>query len=73
MSHILSLPPELVLQIILLLPRKDLRSFSLVSSAARQLVLPSLFCQVSVSHGAESIKEAYDELNNAVEIKRVIR
>jgi hypothetical protein len=74
-AHLLSLPPEVFSQVTILLSRKDLRALSLLSSAARQLVLPSLFCKVHLREGAaERMKEACDELNDAgSEIKHAIK
>src|SRR5882762_3418639 len=66
MSQLLSLPPELVSEVTThLVVLEDLKAFSLVSSAARQLVLRSIFCNIRISPVNRSIKEAYDELNSA--------
>jgi hypothetical protein len=67
MSQVLSLPTELVWKIAIFLPLKDLRAFSLTSSAARQLVIPSLFHNVRLPLARSRTPEkACDELNSAV-------
>jgi hypothetical protein len=48
-SHLLSLPPELISNVIIFLPRKDLLTFSLLSSAARLVVLGPLFRKVNLT------------------------
>ncbi|KIM90817.1 hypothetical protein PILCRDRAFT_1065 [Piloderma croceum F 1598] len=76
MSHLLSLPPELISEITVRLAYKDLKALSVVSFTTRQLVLPSLFRSVlwNISSGSQCIKEAHDEVNNAgTKIKHVIQ
>jgi hypothetical protein len=75
MSHLLSLPPELISEITVRLACKDLKALSLVSFTTRQLVLPSLFRNVRITRrSSQSIKEAYDEMNTAgTNIKHLIQ
>ena len=75
MSHLLSLPPELLSEVIVYLTCKDLKAPSLVSLTTRQFVLPSLFRNVHITRGSsQSIKKAYDEMNDAgTNIKHVIQ
>jgi hypothetical protein len=74
MPHLLFLPPELISEITVHLTCKDLKALSLVSLTTRQLVLPSLFRNVHIRSGSESIKEAYDAMNSAgTNIKHVIQ
>ena len=75
MSHLLSLPLEIFSEITVHLPRADIRTLSLLSSAVRQFVLPSLFRTVRLRRSsAEGIKEACDEINGAgIQIKHAIK
>jgi hypothetical protein len=76
MSHLLSLPPELISEITVRLACKDLKALSLVSFTTRQLVLPSLFRNVHwrIASGSQSFKEAHDEIINAgTKIKHAIQ
>ena len=58
MSHLLSLPPELLSEVIVYLMCKDLKLLSLVSLTTRQLVLPSLFCNVRITRqSSQGIKK----------------
>jgi hypothetical protein len=69
----LSLPPELISIITAFFPHESLLAFSLVSSSARQHVLPSLFGDFRMGkygHRAD-IRYAYDDLRQ--EIKSTIR
>ena len=73
MSHLLSLPLELISEITVHLACKDLKALSLVSFTTRQLVLPSLFRNVHW-HIASGSKEAHDEIINAgTKIKHAIQ
>jgi hypothetical protein len=67
----LSLPPELILIITAFLPHESLLAFSLVSSSARQHVLPSLFGDFRMGKYGADIRYAYDGLRQ--EIKSTIR
>jgi hypothetical protein len=71
----LSLPPELILIITAFLPHESLLVFSLVSSSARQHVLPSLFSDFKMGkYGTSDIRDAYDGLKTMrQEIKITIR
>jgi hypothetical protein len=71
MPTLLSLPPEILLRITILLSRGDLRTFSLLSWAARQHAIPSLFSNVRLG---PNIQAACDELNSVGnDIKDVIK
>ena len=67
MPQLLSLPPEIVSEIIILLSRKDLGAFSLLSLAARQFAIPLLFCNVTVHlwKRVGSIEKTCDKINGA--------
>jgi hypothetical protein len=70
----LSLPPELILIITAFLPHESLLAFSLVSSSARQHVLPSLFGDFRMGKYGADIRDAYDGLKIIrQEIKSTIR
>lgn len=76
MPHLLSLPSEIISEITILLFRKDLLAFSLLSLAARQLAVPSLFRNVCLQgrRGAGSIKESCKVLHAAGDrIKHAIK
>lgn len=64
MPQLLSLPHEIISEIVSLLSHKDLRLFSLLSSVTRQFALPPLFCKVYLRDRG-SIKELCDEIHGA--------
>jgi hypothetical protein len=73
-SHLLSLPPELISNVTIFLPRKDLLTFSLLSSAARLVVLDSLFRNVTLNERRGDIQPACEALSCVGEtIKHAIR
>jgi hypothetical protein len=71
MPTLLLIPREILSQITILLSRGDLRTFSLLSWAARQHAIPSLFSNVRLG---PNIQAACDELNGVGNnIKDVIK
>lgn len=76
MSLTMSLPSELNLEVVELLPRKDLFTFSLVCRATRQLTVPSIFRDFRLTlakHGVSKDQLLEELMNTGEDIKLAIK
>ena len=62
-----SLPPELISSIVDLLPFKDLRNISCVSSFVRQVVVPLLFRSVLLQASINGLEDVRGNIKQAIE------
>lgn len=67
---ILTLPLELSLKVVALLPRKDQLNFSVVSHAARQLTIGSIFGRFNLRYRTDLLEEL---TKASMEIRAAIR